>query len=202
MEWFNIADRQPRLTKGELVRLRRPQTPNEKLRRRTIRMRISVHVSASLLLALACVGIAWSAGSGRVTKQAFPGKSTTVVVAEGDHEPRSIGSYTIRIYGATNANFAFDDFIAGMVRPRDGAIEGIRFADLDRDGNPEVIVLLRSTGTGGYLSADAYRFRGNSLTLLATVSDLAKDADALHALQSKVEQSRDLPTDGKKSPAK
>jgi hypothetical protein len=64
-----------------------------------------------------------------------------VVVAEGDFEARSIGSYSVRAYGAANPRFPFDDFIAGTVRPRDGTIDHIGFSDLDRDGSPEIVVI-------------------------------------------------------------
>ena len=159
--------------------------------------------AGSLCLGLLCALSAWGADDKpRFLKQTLPGKSTTVVVAEGEREPRSIGSYSLRIYGAANAKAPYDDFIAGVIQPRDGNLEGIRFADLDHDGSPEIVVLVRSAGTGGYLSADAFRLRGTTLSLLASVSDLSKDADAIHALQEKIVQSRNLPSEGKKSSAK
>jgi Periplasmic lysozyme inhibitor of I-type lysozyme len=125
--------------------------------------------------------------SSRVVKQAvMPGASTIVVVAEGDFEPRSMGSYSVRAYTAANPRFPFDDFIAGTLRPRDGAIEAIKFSDLDRDGSRDVIVISRSTGTGSYVSADAFRLSAKQLTLLESVSNLAKNADPVRALESKL----------------
>jgi Periplasmic lysozyme inhibitor of I-type lysozyme len=63
----------------------------------------------------------------------FPGTGETVVIAEGDLEPRSIGSYTMRVYKARSAEFPTDEFITGVVRPRNGTIDAVRSADVDGD---------------------------------------------------------------------
>jgi hypothetical protein len=122
----------------------------------------------------------------RVVRAVIPGASTVVVVAEGELEPRSLGSYSVRVYAGTNPRFPYDDFIAGTIRPRGGAVERVAFTDLDRDGAPEIVVVIRSAGTGGYLSADALRLQGTTLRLLESVSGLAKDADPIRALESKL----------------
>jgi PliI/PliC-like inhibitor of I-type lysozyme len=114
------------------------------------------------------------------------GRASIVVVAEGDFEPRSVGSYSLRAYAGTNPRFPYDIFLAGTVRPRDGTVEDVRFSDVDRDGSPEIIVVIRSAGTGGYLSADAFQLHGTVLTLLEAVSGLAKDADPIRALEAKL----------------
>jgi hypothetical protein len=121
-----------------------------------------------------------------VRKAAIPGTPTIVVVAEGDFEPRSIGSYSLRIYGGINPGFPYDDFIAGSVRPRDGTVQDVMFSDLDRDGSPEIVVVIRSVGTGAYLSADAFRLDAKVLTLLESVSGLEKDTDPIRALEAKL----------------
>jgi hypothetical protein len=61
-------------------------------------------------------------------------------------------------------------FIAGAVRAREGTVEDVRFADLNRDELPNVIVMTRSAGTGAYLSADAFQLRGTDLTLPVSVT--------------------------------
>jgi len=116
----------------------------------------------------------------------LPGTSTTVVVAEGQLEPRSIGSYSVRIYGGRNRRFPYDDFIAGTVRRRDGALENLLFSDLDGDAVPEIVVVLRSAGTGGHLSAEAFQLHGSTLSLVGSVAGLAKDADPIRALKQKM----------------
>ena len=57
---------------------------------------------------------------------------------------------------------------------------------MDRDGWPEIIVIIRSAGTGGYLSADAFQLGDTALNLLESVSGLAKDADPVWALEAKL----------------
>jgi hypothetical protein len=81
----------------------------------------------------------------------FPGTRETLVIAEGGLEPRSIGSYTTRIYKGRSAKFPTDEFITGVVRPRNGTIDGVGFADVDGDNRADLIVMVRSAGSGGYL---------------------------------------------------
>lgn len=106
------------------------------------------------------------------------------VADEGEGEPRSIGSYALRLYKAGDPSFPYDAFLAGAIRPRDGTLESLKFADIDRDGRPEVIVVARSAGSGGYLSVDAFRFQKDALVLAASKSGLPADADPVAALSS------------------
>jgi len=80
----------------------------------------------------------------------------TAVIAEGDFEPRSIGSYSIRIYEA-NLEYPTDYFLYGTIRPREGNIETVTIQDINEDSIEEIIVVIRSVGTGSYLSADAFQ---------------------------------------------
>jgi len=105
----------------------------------------------------------------------------TVVVAEGDLEPRSIGSYSVRIYGA-NPEFPTDDFLSGTIRSRDGSIEKVVIQDINGDGAEEIIIIIRNAGTGGYLSADAFQYLSKQLKLIANVTELEKNADPIQEL--------------------
>jgi hypothetical protein len=55
--------------------------------------------------------------------------------------------------------------------------------DLNGDGNEEIIIIIRSVGTGGYLSADAFQYQSKQLKLIANVTDLRKNADPIHELK-------------------
>jgi len=110
----------------------------------------------------------------------------TVVVAEGDFEPRSIGSYSVRIYGA-NPEFPTDEFLFGTIQPRDGFVEEVIIQDINGDSTENIIVIIRSAGTGGYLSADAFQYRFKQLELIATVSGLNKNDDPIQALVDKLQ---------------
>ena len=113
----------------------------------------------------------------------------TAVIAEGDLEARSIGSYSVRIYSRQSAQ-ANDDttfFSAGIVRARDGTIEKVFLADLGNGGSPSLVVVIRSAGSGGYLSADAFTIGKNTVVLRASVAGLAANADAVVALKSSLQ---------------
>jgi len=126
-----------------------------------------------------------AADSDRIVKTAlYAPTQATIVVAEGDLEPRSVGSYSIRLYAKNDPAFPYDRFVTGLVRPRDGSVESVRFADLDHDGTPEIIVVLRSSGSGGYQSADAFHFRKKSLQLMKSVNGLEASADPVRELMA------------------
>ena len=96
-------------------------------------------------------------------------------------------SYSLRIYGGLARKYPLDDFIAGTVRPRKGVIERVLVDAVDHNAI-EIVVVIRSVGTGGYLSADSFRYRAKSLVWVASVADLDKRADPLVALREKSKQ--------------
>jgi hypothetical protein len=117
-----------------------------------------------------------------VSKLTLP-KGETVVVAEGDFEARSIGSFSIRLYEAAAAPDETTFFTAGLVRARDGAVEKLMLGNINRDPQQEIIVTVRSVGTGGYLSAHAFGVVKRKLVFLAAVEGLPADADPIVALR-------------------
>ncbi|BEV72734.1 hypothetical protein THUN1379_22160 [Paludibacterium sp. THUN1379] len=97
----------------------------------------------------------------------------TVVVASGQGEPQSIGSYSIRLYApASTPAFALDDFLSGLIRPRDGTLSRVSVMRLDPHNAPMVVVTMQSAGSGGYLAADAYSVGETHLTLRTCVRGL------------------------------
>jgi hypothetical protein len=107
----------------------------------------------------------------------------TVVVAEGDFEARSIGSFSVRLYEAAAAPDETTFFTSGLVRARDGVIEKVILADVDGDQQQEIVVVVRSVGTGNYLSAQAFAVAKDRLVFRAVVEGLAADADPVAALR-------------------
>jgi ecotin len=125
----------------------------------------------------------------RFVKKVVLPTGEAAVVAEGDFEARSTGSYSVRIYSTQNAQ-AVDDttfFSSGVVRNRDGMVEKVLLADLGDGGNPSLIVTIRSAGSGGYLSADAFTIGRRTVVLRASVSGLPANADAVAALKSSLQ---------------
>jgi len=119
----------------------------------------------------------------RFTSKLTTPTGQTLVVAEGDFEARSIGSFSVRLYEAAAAPDETTFFVAGLIRARDGVVEKVILADIDDDKQQEVIVIVRSVGTGSYQSAHAFAIAKETLVFLSAVEDLAPDADPVAALQ-------------------
>jgi len=142
-------------------------------------------IIASVIFSLMGLAQGSERGLRFVGKFHIPGSPEVVVVAEGDFEPRGVGSYALRVYGGTSKKFPLDDFVAGVVWPRNGIVEAVRFADIDGDDRSEIVVITRAVGSGGYLSADAFRYRARSLEWVVSVAALDKAADPIRALRDK-----------------
>ena len=143
-------------------------------------MAMRVRVTATVLLLAASVHAA--AQDRFVAKLMLP-TGRTVVVAEGDFEARSIGSFSVRLYEAAAAPDETTFFTSGLVRARDGVVEKVILADVDGDRQPEIVVIVRSAGTGSYLSAHAFAAPKGKLVFRAAVAGLAADADPVAALR-------------------
>lgn len=105
-----------------------------------------------------------------------------LVVAEAPLEPRSIGSYSIRLYSGSQPDYPYDEFVAGVVLPRDGTIERIGVTDIDGDGNPELVVITRSVGSGAYGSARAFAVSGKTIRQVAQVEGVEPGRDPVEQL--------------------
>lgn len=100
----------------------------------------------------------------------IPGTDLAVTVIEGSWEPKSIGSYAIRLYTPHATDWPYDAFAHGLVRERDGFVARLLFENVEGNGLAEIVVIVQSAGSGGYLSADAYAVRGgNRFALIAHV---------------------------------
>jgi hypothetical protein len=117
-----------------------------------------------------------------VTKVKLP-SGQVAVVAEGDFEARSIGSFSVRLYDAAPPEDEATFFRTGQVRARDGTIEKVVVADITGDQRPEIVVIVRSAGTGGYLSAHAFAFDKQRLTFHSAAEGLPSDADPIAVLR-------------------
>lgn len=136
----------------------------------------------ALILILLAAGTLYASEPDRfITKLKLP-SGETVVVAEGDFEVRSIGSFSVRLYDAAAPADETTFFRSGLIRHREGVIEKVVLADVAGDRRPEIVVMVRSVGTGGYLSAHAFGVDRQRLFLCAVVENLPPDADPLAAL--------------------
>jgi len=138
----------------------------------------------ALAAVLLITGILPGMASGRfVTKIKLP-SGQTAVIAEGEFEARSIGSFSVRLYEAASGGNETTFFTSGLIRSRDGVIEKIVLEDINGDGRPEIIVIVRSVGTGAYLSAHAFSI-GEDQQLIpgSIVEGLQAEADPVTALR-------------------
>lgn len=131
---------------------------------------------------LRSVGLPDTAETDRFVRRFTLPTGQLIVVTEGEFEPRSVGSYSVRLYSAVNPGFPMDDFQAGLVQARDGDMDKTVLADIDGDQRKELIVIVRSAGTGGYLSAQAFSIDTNTIVLRSSVANLPADADLITAL--------------------
>lgn len=125
-----------------------------------------------------------AAESGRFISKVQLPSGQTVVVAEGDFEARSTGSFSVRLYASAPPEDETTFFTAGLIRGREGVIEKVVLGNVAGDEQPEIVVIVRSVGTGGYLSAQAFSVsREQKIVLSSEVEDLQPDADPLAALK-------------------
>jgi hypothetical protein len=148
-------------------------------------MMMRVWVTAMVLLLAASVH---AAAQDRFVSKLLHPSGKTVVVAEGDFEARSIGSFSVRLYEAAAAPDETTFFTSGLVRARDGVVEKVVLADVDGDQQQEIVVIVRSVGTGNYLSAQAFAVAKNKLIFRSVVEGLAADADPVAALRKSRKQ--------------
>jgi len=107
-----------------------------------------------------------------------------VVVSEGEFEARSTGSFSVQLYQAASVGDETTFFSSGLIRSRDGVIEKVVLEDINGDSQPEIIVIVRSVGTGNYLSAHAFTVgKYQQLISDAMVEGLESEADPVEALR-------------------
>ncbi len=140
---------------------------------------IFVHVTIIFL-----IGILPAVASDRyIIKLKLP-SDQTVVISEGEFEARSIGSFSVRLYQAASAEDETTFFTDGLIGARDGYIERVVLSDINGNKQPEIIVIVRSAGTGSYLSAHAFTIgKSEKLALYSIVEGLQSEADPVAALK-------------------
>ena len=128
-------------------------------------------------------GSAFAADTTRFVSKVKLPSGQTAVVAEGDFEARSTGSFSVRLYDAAEPTDETTFFAAGTVAARDGTIEKVLVEDIDDDKTPELIVTVRSAGSGGYLSAHAFSVAKQQIALKSSIDGLAPATDAVAELR-------------------
>ena len=109
-----------------------------------------------------------------------PSGDHVVTVTDGPHEPHSLGSYALRLYKPLDPAWPYDSFVAGLIRPRDGTVADLILVD---DEQAAILVVVKSAGSGGYLSVDGFRATDSRLIPSGHVSGLPPDADPAVAIR-------------------
>jgi len=120
-----------------------------------------------------------------ITKLKLPSGQATVV-AEGDFEARSIGSFSVRLYDAATPENDTTFFTSGLIPARDGTVEKALLADVNGDRKPEIVVNVRSAGSGGYLSSHAFIFDKKKVIFCCAVDGLLPQSDPVAALRKSI----------------
>ncbi|PVZ68245.1 PliI family lysozyme inhibitor of I-type lysozyme [Pelagibaculum spongiae] len=89
-----------------------------------------------------------------------------IVIEQGKKEPRGIGSFSIRLYGA-NPQFPYDDFLDGLIRMRDGSVSNI-FIDQQQTSDEVIVVEIQSSGSGGYKTQELFKIKNNKIEFIET----------------------------------
>lgn len=108
------------------------------------------------------------------------------VVAEGAAEPKSMGSYSVRIYQHGDGGGARDVFLSGEIFARDGFLHSVSLADVDGDQLEELVVVFESAGTGSYVTAHAWHYLDGDLSVIASVDSLLPGVDIIEAIKAQI----------------
>jgi len=137
-------------------------------------------------LVLFCVSDIRAESSERYLKKFKLTTGETIVVAEGDYEARSIGSFSIRVYEATSENDETTFFLSGLIHSRDGTVDNVLIEDVNDDSQPEIIVVSRSAGTGNYLSAYVFEYSDDNLVFRMSKVGMPPDSKVLRILKNEL----------------
>lgn len=130
------------------------------------------------------IGVLPAVASDRYSSKIKLPSGQVVVVSEGEYEARSIGSFSVRLYQAASAGNETTFFSSGIIHSRDGVIERVVLSDINGDEEPEIVVIIRSVGTGSYLSAHAFTVgKDQQLIPGSIVEGLQPEADAVAAIK-------------------
>ena len=103
--------------------------------------------------------------------------------AKGDAAGMGLSIYQVKDGKFTICRFDQDD---GHYQLLNGTLESAGLVPVDADARPELVVRIRSAGSGSYLSAHAFTIDRSGLHQLVSVAGLPPDADAAAALRSRL----------------
>ncbi|MYA88888.1 MAG: hypothetical protein F4X97_10635 [Boseongicola sp. SB0662_bin_57] len=154
------------------------------------RSRASASISALVLR--------WSSGRRRCRRSWawFRGRTLRSWWSKAPGEPRSIGSYALWTCEILDPDWPRESFAAGPVREREGTVEALFFEDVDGDETGDVIVVVRSAGFVGYVSANVHGVRGRTRRQHVSIKGVDGAADPVRALRGRARSRTQWPSKG------
>ncbi|MGY6120147.1 PliI family lysozyme inhibitor of I-type lysozyme (plasmid) [Paraburkholderia strydomiana] len=143
-------------------------------------------------VALFCASLSgapdFASGDCKFLKKVALPERQTAVIATGDLEACSLGSYSVRIYSSENVQPGDDTtfYRFGLLHERDGTVEDAFLANLGPSAPASLIVKIRSVGSGGHVSARAYVVSKNGIYAVAAIRDQRPQTDVVAALKKQL----------------
>lgn len=130
-----------------------------------------------LLLALAVSVVnAVRAESGLFHEVVTLDSGQILVIEESSLEPRSIGSFSVRLYSGANPKFPYDDYRRGLLLKRDGVLQSARTLP-PQDGHARVLITVRSVGSGSHPSYHLLTISGDRIRADSYHGDVVPGVD-------------------------
>ena len=117
-----------------------------------------------LALCCGCATHAPASGGERFVSTVPLANGMVCVVAEGDLEPRSIGTYSVRVYRDLHVG----DYIAGAIQRRDGFVRRAYRGSPDGSGRDVIAVEVETAGSGRYAHAETFVFDASARAVRPT----------------------------------
>jgi hypothetical protein len=146
------------------------------------------YASVALFCASLSGAPAFASGDCKFLKKVALPERQTAVIATGDLEACSLGSYSVRIYSSENVQPGDDTtfYRFGLLHERDGTVEDAFLANLGPSAPASLIVKIRSVGSGGHVSARAYVVNKNGIHAVAAIGDQRPQTDVVAALKKQL----------------
>ena len=114
-------------------------------------------------------------------------KDGTVVVATGEFETESQGSYSVRLYAPETGKNRFAKLVDGIICKREnGFVDDVLVETLAGDKQDEIVVVIRNPEKNDALSADAFRIVDGKIQRRVSVANQDANADIVKLLAFKL----------------
>lgn len=138
-----------------------------------------------MLGAVMMAGVAMAEGPVELQKALPDGR--IAMAREGGMGTNEARRYSLRIYGAPEKpDQTPTNCLGGLERPQEGRMERMELIDLNGDGQPEIVVVMRAPDSNMF-AAEAFHCDDQRLDMVASVKGLHQgEADVIETLRAKL----------------